>query len=224
MKTTSMNILLIIPGNNTTMEIELMEWLPEKSKSTILRVPRGAGLLTSDTISDYIETTLKLCENYRDTSFDAVAYGCTAAGFILGPDGDKDVSKRIEDTIGKPVVTTARSMITSLEEVNAKSIALLTPYLDDVNIRLKSFLNSANINVSHFDSFYASDVHELAKITSSQVEEKSKKLLENNVDALFIACSQLPTKSILGKLSKEFNKTVYSSIQATAMRLINLHH
>ena len=202
MKTTSMNILLIIPGNNTTMEIELMEWLPEKSKSTILRVPRGAGLLTSDTISDYIETTLKLCENYRNQSFDAVAYGCTAAGFILGPDGDKDVSKRIEDTIGKPVVTTARSMITSLEEINAKSISLLTPYLDDVNIRLKSFLNSANINVSHFDSFYANDVHELAKITSLQVEEKSKKLLEKNVDALFIACSQLPTKSILGKLSK----------------------
>jgi maleate cis-trans isomerase len=35
-------------------------------------------------------------------------------------------------------------------------------------------------------------------------------------DAMFIACSQLPTRAILGDLEREFGRPVWSSIRATA--------
>ena len=37
-----------------------------------------------------------------------------------------------------------------------------------------------------------------------------------DADALFIACSQLPTRDILDDLERDFGKPVWSSIKATA--------
>ena len=39
---------LMVPINNTTMEGELLKWLPAGSTCTTIKIPRGAGLLTRD--------------------------------------------------------------------------------------------------------------------------------------------------------------------------------
>ena len=38
---------LMVPANNTTMEVELAAWLPAGSTITTVKIPRGAGLLLS---------------------------------------------------------------------------------------------------------------------------------------------------------------------------------
>lgn len=43
-----LNIGLMVPINNTTMERELLAWLPAGSTCTTLRIPRGKGLLTPE--------------------------------------------------------------------------------------------------------------------------------------------------------------------------------
>jgi maleate cis-trans isomerase len=131
------------------------------------------------------------------------------------------MAERIASVTGKPVVTTAASMVQALQAINAKKISLLTPYQDNVNDQLKLFLLAGDIHVQHFDSFYAPDVIALGNITAKQVQERAATLFAKDVDALFIACSQLPTLEILDKLSQTFKKPVLSSIQVTAKALIN---
>jgi maleate cis-trans isomerase len=216
----SLNVMLVVPENNSTMHHELLAWLPEGSSCEVVRVPRGKGLLTKETISSYKESTLDVCRLSTKEHFDIVAYGCTAAGFILGPAGDREMAKNIEAITGKTVVTTARSMVQALKDIGAQSISLLTPYQDLVNDQLKQFLLSEGIEVKYFDSFYAPDVITLGKITADEVSVKAKTLFAKDVDALFIACSQLPTLEIVDSLTQEFGKPVLSSIQVTAKYLI----
>ena len=217
--TNPLHVMLVVPENNTTMHQELLHWLPKGSSCEVVKVPRGKGLLTTESLPAYKSSTIEVCEQAAKLDLDIVAYGCTAAGFILGPEGDREMAQRIGEVTGKPVVTTAYSMVQALQEIGAKNISLLTPYQDHVNDQLKLFLKSGGIEVRHFDSFYAQDVIALGQITAEQVAEKAKTLFSDDIDALFIACSQLPTQEVLHPLSLLLGKPVLSSIQVTAQYL-----
>jgi maleate cis-trans isomerase len=219
--TTALKVGLMVPINNTTMERELLAWLPAGSTCTTLRIPRGKGLLTADTLPAYRAQALALAAQFRDRDIDVVAYGCTAAGFISGPAGDASLAVELAAVTDRPVVTTARAMVLALQACKAKEIALVTPYLDDVNTQLKAFLADGGIQVRCFNSFYAANVEELGRIQSDAVARLAHATMDDRCDALFIACAQLPTRDILDTLQREFGRPALSSIWATAQQVLS---
>lgn len=209
---------LMVPTNNTTMEPELLGWLPAGSTCHTLKIPRGPGLMTPETVPAYKQTAIELSAQFRALGIDVLAYGCTAAGFILGPAGDREMATQLEHATQAPVITTAGAMMVALAAHGARRISLLTPYTDDVNQRLRAFLASGGIEVVHFHTFEAADTAALARITEQQVEAAAWALCQDDVDALFIACSQLPTLAVVQRLERRWNKPVLSSIQVTAQQ------
>lgn len=214
--TTPVRVGLMVPENNTTMEHELLGWLPPGSSCQTLRIPRGAGLLTPEAIPQYRASALELAHRFDSSALDAIAYGCTAAGFILGPEGDESIAHDLAGVTGLPVVTTAGAMVLGLQEVGARRVFLLTPYQDDVNRRIGEFLCHEGIEVAGLDSFRAANVQELGAITSEQVHARALQASLDGCDAMFIACSQLPTLDILDELTEALGVPVLSSIQVTA--------
>lgn len=211
----SPKIGLMVPANNTTMEPEMLDWLTG-AHCTTLRIPRGQGLLGPAEIPAYVAQALELAKSYDRDRTDIVAYGCTAAGFIGGPARDAEIQAELAKITGKPVVTTASAMIAVLRHIGAKRIAVVTPYLDLVNERLRAYLEQSGITVLKLASFKAETTDELARITPAQIAALARETMVPEADAMFVACSQLPTKDILGDLEREFGKPVWSSIKATA--------
>src|SRR6267154_2412509 len=95
-------------------------------------------------------------------------------------------------------------------------VAVVTPYQDAVNLQLESFLNDGGIEIVRLDTFRAPDVMSLGRITAIEVQELARKTMGPDCDALFIACSQLPTRAILAGLASELGRPAWSSISATA--------
>lgn len=213
-----LNVGLMVPINNTTMERELLAWLPANSSCITLRIARGKDLLTPETMPAYRAQALSLAAQFAGRNLDVVAYGCTAAGFISGPQGDAQLAADLSAVTGTPVVTTARSMVLALQQSQAKNIALVTPYMDAVNAQLTAFLAHGGIAVRRLNSFRAASVEELGCIGPDAVAKLARETMAPDCDALFIACSQLPTYDILPGLSSEFGRPVWSSIQATALQ------
>ena len=212
-----LHVGLMVPSNNTTMEGELLAWLPAGSTVTTVKIPRGAGLLTRETIPAYRDNAISLArEHFRKAEFDLIAYGCTAAGFILGPSGDAALSMMLSDATGLPIVTTARAMVSALQHDKARRIAVVTPYNDAVNGQLTAFLADGGIEVVRLETFRAPDVVALGCITAQQVRNLACATMGPDCDALFIGCSQLPTYAILADLQREFDRPAWSSIRATA--------
>jgi maleate cis-trans isomerase len=208
---------LMVPANNTTMEIELAAWLPAGSTVTTVKIPRGQGLLTKDTLPAYRDRAIALArQHFSAGDHDLIAYGCTAAGFISGPAGDAELQAMLTEATGLPVVTTARAMVNALTHDGAERIAVVTPYHDDVNRQLAAFLAHDGISVIRMDSFRAADVVALGKITAEQVRALARATMAPDCDAMFIGCSQLPTRAILDQLAAEFERPTWSSICATA--------
>jgi maleate cis-trans isomerase len=217
--TAALNVGLMVPINNTTFERELLAWLPAGSTCTTLRIPRGEGLLTPDTLPAYKAQALSLAARFAGARIDVVAYGCTAAGFIAGPAADAQLERELSAITGKPVVTTARAMVRALQALQVNDIALVTPYLDAVNERLKAFLADGGIRVRRFNSFYAANVEELGRIRADGVARLARETMGADCEALFIACAQLPTFEILDDLGHELGRPVLSSIWATQQAL-----
>ena len=213
----SLRVGLMVPINNTTMEVELAAWLPAGSTVTTVKIPRGEGLLTRETLPAYRDAAIAPArEHFAGGAFDLIAYGCTAAGFISGPAGDAELAAKLTDATGLPVVTTARAMVHALQHEKARRVAVVTPYHDAVNAQLTAFLADGGIEVARLDTFRAPDVIALGRITAAEVAALARATMAGDCDALFIGCSQLPTRAILANLQAEFARPAWSSISATA--------
>lgn len=217
----SLRVGLMVPANNTTMAAELSDWLDGANCHT-LKIPRGKGLLGPAEIPAYVDQALALARQYDPAKTDVVAYGCTAAGFIGGPAMDTKIQTALKAITGRPVVTTANAMVDVLRKIGARRIAVVTPYLDAVNERLTAYLQQSGIAVAVLNSFKAATTDELAAITADQVAQLAREAMQPGCDALFIACSQLPTKEIVVPLEQELGKPVWSSIRATAAQVQEL--
>lgn len=66
-------------------------------------------------------------------------------------------------------------------------------------------------------SFHCETTDTLGRITAAQVEAMALETVKPTSQGLFIACSQLPTLSIVAPLRKRLAIPVWSSVQATAL-------
>ena len=211
----------MVPANNTTMERELLAWVGQPSTCHTLKIPRDEGLLTESTVPAYVARAKDLAQAFATPETDVVVYGCTAAGFLMGPEADVRLADELALITGKRVVTTASSMVRVLRDAPARNVAVVTPYPDEVNRRLTAFLARSGIGVARLASLGAADTQALGRITSAQVSALARETMADDCDALFIACSQLPTHDIVPELQRHFGRPVWSSIQATAFAVVH---
>jgi maleate cis-trans isomerase len=208
--------LLVVPANNTTMEVEMNALCPALAPFLVARVPRPARTLTVDDLPAYRAATLAAVEPFLAEKPAIVVYGCTAAGFLGGPEGNRLMVDALRERTGAAVVSTAGAMQDVLQEEGVRETAVVTPYLPAVNDGLRAYLDHAGIGVEVLDSFLCQTVAELGAITEAQVREKALTTVTDRSRSLFIACSQLPTLNVVPELRERLGIPVWSSIRATA--------
>ncbi len=208
--------LLVVPENNTTMEAEMNALCPDLAPFLVARVKRPARTLVLSDLPEYRRSTLDAVEPFIAQKPDLVVYGCTAAGFLGGPDGNALMVEALARRTGAKVISTAGAMEAVLRHEGVKQTAVVTPYLPAVNDGLRSYLDHADVQIEVLDSFLCLTTAELGRITQDQVREKALATVTDGSQALFIACSQLPTLTVVPELREKLGIPVWSSIQATA--------
>ena len=211
-----LRVILVVPANNTTMEKEIQAYCPEITDLQIARVPRPHRPLTVPDLPEYRKSTLATVAPLVKGRTDLVIYGCTAAGFLAGPQGDTEAVKALSDLVGAPTVSTANSMGPALHHSGLQRVDLVSPYLDWKNEILISFLAAAGVTVAGRDSFAANNLTELRKITADQVLEKCLAVARDDSEGLFIACVQLPTIDVIPVLTTRLERPVWSAVRAAA--------
>jgi maleate cis-trans isomerase len=208
--------LIVVPENNTTMEPEISTLCPSLAPIPVARVKRPARTLLLEDLPAYAEATLDAITPFADRQFDLVIYGCTAAGFLGGPDGNADMVARLRQRTGATVISTAGAMIDALQNAGVSETAVVTPYLQAVNDGLRRYLESSGIAVETLNSFFCKTTAELGQITQAQVLDLALQTVTPASQSLFVACSQLPTINVVAQLRARLGFPVWSSIQATA--------
>ncbi len=208
--------LLVVPANNTTMEAEMNALCPDFAPFMVARVKRPSRTLILADLPEYRASTLDAIEPFLTQKPELVVYGCTAAGFLGGPDGNALMVEALRERTGATVVSTAGAMEEVLAHEGVRETAVVTPYLPAVNDGLRSYLDHAAIEIEVLDSFLCETTDALGCITEDQVREKALATVTDRSQSLFIACSQLPTLNVVPELRVKLGIPVWSSIRATA--------
>jgi maleate cis-trans isomerase len=217
--TRRIRVMIVLPENNTTIEPEISALCPALTPLAVARVKRPPRTLLLEDLPAYAEATLDAIAPFphqTNKPWDLVIYGCTAAGFLGGPDSNARMVERLRERTGAVVVSTASAMVDVLGEDHVTEIAVVTPYLAPVNDGLRRYLEASGIRVETLNSFFCKTTAELGAITEDQVLELARQTVTPSSQGLFVACSQLPTLRAIPELRRQLAIPVWSSIRATA--------
>jgi maleate cis-trans isomerase len=195
------------------MEREMNALCPELAPVAVARVRLPGETMRVEDLPAYSQRALDAVAPFLSPRPELVVHGCTAAGFLGGPEGTAQVTR---ERSGAAVVSTASAMVDALRRDRVEETAVVTPYLDAVNRGLRAYLGSAGIAVEILNSFECATTDDLGRVTEEQVFDLALKTVTPRSRALFIACSQLPTLDIIDRLRARLGIPVWSSIRATA--------
>jgi maleate cis-trans isomerase len=214
--TQRIRVMVVLPENNTTIEPEIAALCPALTPSAVARVKRPPRTLLLEDLPAYAEATLEAVAPFSTERWDLVIYGCTAAGFLGGPDSNARMVEALRERTSAAVISTAGAMVDVLREERVTETAVVTPYLQPVNDGLRRYLESSDIAIETLDSFFCKTTAELGAVTEGQVLELAQRTVTPSSKSLFLACSQLPTLHAVPQLRRELGIPVWSSISATA--------
>jgi len=210
---TKARIGLLLPAANHVLEPEFYKLLPEGvSLHTARMLNKEADLRdTAEMNKHMIEAAVEL--SIIQPSI--VVYGCTSGSFMKGVGSDLEMAKRISLVVNAPAITTSTAVIKALKELGLKKLSVATPYIDEVNIKEKEFLQGHGFEVLEIRGMGIRKAFEIGLVESDKVYEFAKKTFREGSDGLFLSCTNLRTLQVIKRLEKGLGTPVVSSNQAT---------
>src|SRR5688500_6873941 len=82
------------------------------------------------------------------TDVDVIVFACTSGSLVHGVGWDREVAGRIERASGRTATTTTTAVLAALRVVGATSLAIATPYLEEINAIERRFLEARGFSVA----------------------------------------------------------------------------
>ncbi|MER9844821.1 aspartate/glutamate racemase family protein [Mesorhizobium australicum] len=153
--------------------------------------------------------------------FDVLAFSCTSGTVALGI---PTLLRELEQACpGLKYTSPGIAMIEALKHVDAKRIALLTPYGFDFHQKFLPFLAGAGIHVAADGVFDCKTDVEICELDLEAILDAAKALVRQSAaDALFLSCTSMPVVPHLARFEQELGIPVMSSTQAMAWHALGL--
>lgn len=152
---------------------------------------------------------------------DALAYGCTSGAMVIGE--ERVFALLREAWPDKPCTTPITAALAGLKALGARRIALLTPYIDEINQTMRRYIEARGIVVAAMGSFNNSNDNEVARISAASLEAAIGELgAVKQVDAVFVACTSLRIAALIEGIEARLGKPVTSSNHAMAWHALRL--
>lgn len=217
MQTWQRKLGLIVPSWNTVMEYEVQ------------RMAAGAMSVHTQRISHTADTEENLmwmgtqvpaaAALLAHAKVDVICYGCTAGGFLKGPEYDRKLGAEILAATGIPGATSASAVTDALAAVDARRVSVATAYEPWLNAKVKTYLEAAGFGVEAIAGF-GTQAH--AAVTPERVAALAREVDRPGAQAVFISCSNLRTLEIVESLEQALGKPVVTSNQASMWGMLRL--
>jgi maleate isomerase len=154
-------------------------------------------------------------------SLDVVAFGCTSASMVIG---EERVFERIREARpGVACTTPITAAFAALRALDARRIALLTPYRDDINRFIREYVEARGVAVPVMGSFNEEDDLKAARIDAASIRDAAIELgRSDRIDAVFVSCTSLRLVDAVVGIEAALGKPVTSSNHAMAWHTLRL--
>jgi len=152
---------------------------------------------------------------------DAMIYGFTSVAVAIG---ENEISRLMHAARpGIPCTNPITAVLAALRALDARRIALLTPYTRRVNDELAAFLTGRGVTITRLAGFDLDSDETMTAVAPAAILEAGLALCDPSADLLFVSCTALRTSVVLAALEEGLGKPVIASNPALlwhALRLI----
>jgi len=215
------SLALIVLQVDETLEPELRRMLPGDVPVHVTRVRSGADVTPESLAAMEGQLTGAAALLPAARRYDAVAYGCTSGTAQIGA---ARVAENIRAGMQAVEVTEPiTALIAACRHLGLSRLAFLSPYVADVSENIRAVLRDARIDTPVFGSFNESTEAKVARISPGSTAEAACALVRGQqVDGLFLSCTNLRTLDLIAPLEDELRLPVLSSNLVLAWHLSRL--
>ncbi|MFX0202578.1 MAG: aspartate/glutamate racemase family protein [Candidatus Hodarchaeota archaeon] len=220
---------LLVPAANGVCEMEFHK-LISNIEGICLYTTRmgGTGKLTISSLTDMLNEVDDAAEKVAQAKVDLIVFACTTGSLVKGVGYDQEIIKKIYQKTGIPGFSTSTAVINALKEMGINKIAVATPYTDEVDQRVRSFLEGNGFQVLNLKGLGIVDTVERSELSPIVAYRLAREVYNSNseADGVFISCMNFRTVEIIESLERDLSKPVVTSLQATvwaALRKLGIH-
>lgn len=151
---------------------------------------------------------------------DVVAFGCTSGAMVIGDDKIREQIHKVRPS--SEVTSPIAGMLAALKALSATRIAVLTPYIRQLNESLKEFLEKQDLTVVKMGSFELEDDNAVSRIGDDSLKSAIRELATADIDAVFVSCTSLLVTPFIKEMEDELGIPITSSNHAMAWHALRL--
>lgn len=205
---------VIVPCD-MALDRELWRWTPDDVTLHVTRLAPTPTTISVETVTLMGDTDLVGLgvAELAPVSPAATLYACTSGSFIHGVDGERTLVVSMQAAGAARPVTTSGALVAALEHLEARTIAVATPYDEAITSRLALFMEEAGFRVSRCGhlGLYSNMWQVAYEATADLVRHADS----SDADAVVVSCTNLPTYDVIAPLEEEIGKPVISANQAS---------
>lgn len=211
---------LIVLETDETLEPEIASLIPPGVALYHARIP-FAPEVTPETLARMAEDLPRAAGLLPKRPYGAIGYGCTSGATVIG-------AARVAALIrgAHPGVGVADPMTATVEACAALGVGRLgfvTPYLPVVSAALRGVLEAAGLEIAAFGAFEEEKDAVVARITEASTLKAILKVgAAPDVEAVFVACTNIRGFGIIEEAEAQLGKPVMTSNLAFCWRLLSL--
>lgn len=202
---------LIVPSSNSVMEVDFYRNLPPEITLHVARMYLYDTTVEGE--SQMLDLHFpKALTDIATVLPHATVFGCTSAGALRGNEYDAEICGNIEKVAGCKSVSVISSARAALERLNLKKIGVCTPYVEELNKRIKASFEADGVRVEFITGLGIDHNFSLAKVEPPDIERFVLDSIKGyNVEGLFISCTNFRAMEVYAGLEEKLGIPVLTS-------------
>jgi maleate isomerase len=223
---------MIVPSSNLTMETELpallrrREEVRPEERFTFHSSRMRMKDVTPEELRAMNAQVGRCAAELSDAACDVVATACLVAIMAQGPgfhcQTEREISEVLEaEGAEAPVVSSAGALISALRALEARRVAIVTPYMRELTALVASYIEGEGIVVHDSLSLEVPNNLEVARLVPADLVTHWRKLDLTDVDAIVLsACVQMPSLDAIAPVEEASDLPVLSAATATTFCIL----
>ncbi|MDH3694098.1 MAG: arylmalonate decarboxylase [Gammaproteobacteria bacterium] len=159
-----------------------------------------------------------------DDKLDVISFACTSGTVAVGE--EKSEAELNKGASGAKATTLMGAVRKALNAVGASRLAVGTPYADELNTNVATYILNAGFELANFQGMNLNYDNEMIRVAPEYLVEFAQAIDRPDADAILISCGALRTIDVVEDIERLVGKPVICSNQAMlwdCLRLANVN-
>lgn len=176
--------------------------------------PQALGQFDDDKI-------LRAARLLADAKVQCIGWSGTSSGW-LGLEADRVLCQRIEDATGIPATTSTLALAEIMRKTNAKTLGLVTPYLDDVQAKIVDNFGSEGMACIAERHLGISVNFDFSEVTAAQLGAMVGEVATQKPDAITTFCTNLRAAHLVAGWEAAHGIPVYDTVSTVVWKMLRM--